>query len=1316
MRNILLSDYYKFNIEELADIEAFDFEEFSYTLYIITKSKILYAIKIESLESHEIIFKADLSNDICDVEKVLGIKYILELESVIIIQQSGEIMKFSISDKSCESVGCIENGILGFSYSPNQEQLIVATGNHTLLSFDNNFDVSKEVHIDEDVNSFKAPSSPQPVYFAWKADAKFFACNFAVQGGRKSLTRSTELEVFKSAAQPDPDGQNVVSVSEEPTENLQGPISWQPTGNFIAGVDKKPSRQDKTKTLTRVIFWEKNGLRHLEFNLPNLKDSLNTDSNSIEVINLQYNKESEILAVHVREGESQESILLYHRSNYRWYLKKVVQCLDGIKINGLIWCLQNSKRLVIVYEQNFIEVLDLSLVHSQNIHDTVHENNLSLIPSVDNNKILTTVFKKTIMPPPMSNFELALPNPVLGFSAGNNYICAACDNSFEIFTVDNSLGLKQKTIKNEVSKQSNRLRQFLMVPYEDKYSIFFVHNKGESKYIVEIVLDSNMNVINTFEKSIKNSLTASCASGYLYTQTTKGGQKSDDNGDDEEEEYGFQDKSSGNYLFIQNSKGTVFKYFLNDDSKIEKHSTFEIPASKIQATVLNGMEYLFGLSHNYRFMLGSKIISSQATSFALYDSFVLFTQNTLGMYQCMYVYDLSDPKNPLAGLSDSVILPTPESKSLNVRNIERGSIIVSVANDKLVFQLPRGNLETINHRIIFLRKVKKLIDQDQYNTAFELCRTNKLDINVIFDINPKKFTENAQSILTKFKKTDYINLLIAQVKNELSDEIQYCVYDEELQELKNYHTTHLSKKINTFCDSIIKALEATKNEKYLYSQFTAHIRKEPSELEFVLNTIKQMKDEEAEHIPENHPPHLNPANNKRFEHKKHVTARSLLEYVCWLADAEKIYEVSLGTYDLDLVAMAAQFTQKDPKEYVPYLEKLKAMTDLVERKYLINMDLKKYDRAVVVLSQGNAEQKKRAITLIKQHNLFNVGLKTFKSEPLIIREVKVYMGEYLASKKEFQQALLAFESVHAFEEALSVCKKSGEVKRALYYANKLKKTEEEKQAILKEILHELLLNENHSQAGKVYHQLGDNKTALEHFVKGSDWAACTKTLLKMEEDHDVIKAEIIVPGLELASNLKANLLRQYRQTFSSKYARLKVVQQEKKMRPQLLGELGAGQFGNQEADMISDISESTQKTTTTHTSYTFSITTGMRKKKDKKPKNLLKRNIKEGSPIEEEYIVDFLTEMQGQMGIFTDCKNLIQYLIYYDMIDAAEELNKEMKLYEEEINIKVKSLKQSLFEEQNPQLAELYPNIKQFDNKVSKAFDVFLNNFDHVLV
>ncbi|EGR32771.1 hypothetical protein IMG5_070430 [Ichthyophthirius multifiliis] len=128
-----------------------------------------------------------------------------------------------------------------------------------------------------------------------------------------------------------------------------------------------------------------------------------------------------------------------------------------------------------------------------------------------------------------------------------------------------------------------------------------------------------------------------------------------------------------------------------------------------------------------------------------------------------------------------------------------------------------------------------------------------------------------------------------------------------------------------------------------------------------------------------------------------------------------------------------------------------------------------------------------------------------------------------------------------------------------------------------------------------------------------------------------------------------------------------------------------------------------------------SQTTGMKKKKDKKPKNLLKRNVKEGSPVEEEYIVEFLQDIQQRLDIFSDVKNLIQYLIYYDLLSEAEELNREMKLYGEEVNTKVKSLKQIIFEEQNIQLYEIYPHIKEFDKNNMKAFDIFLCNFDHVL-
>lgn len=50
--------------------------------------------------------------------------------------------------------------------------------------------------------------------------------------------------------------------------------------------------------------------------------------------------------------------------------------------------------------------------------------------------------------------------------------------------------------------------------------------------------------------------------------------------------------------------------------------------------------------------------------------------------------------------------------------------------------------------------------------------------------------------------------------------------------------------------------------------------------------------------------------HKKFQAEKKISASDILEYVCWLADPDKMYEFALGTCDLDLVAMVAVQTQK----------------------------------------------------------------------------------------------------------------------------------------------------------------------------------------------------------------------------------------------------------------------------------------------------------------------------------------------------------------------------------------------------------------------
>lgn len=56
--------------------------------------------------------------------------------------------------------------------------------------------------------------------------------------------------------------------------------------------------------------------------------------------------------------------------------------------------------------------------------------------------------------------------------------------------------------------------------------------------------------------------------------------------------------------------------------------------------------------------------------------------------------------------------------------------------------MPRGNLEGINPRFMMIKEVVDDIEDMKYGKAFRLLRTHKIDINLIYDVNPEKFLEN----------------------------------------------------------------------------------------------------------------------------------------------------------------------------------------------------------------------------------------------------------------------------------------------------------------------------------------------------------------------------------------------------------------------------------------------------------------------------------------------------------------------------------------------------------------------------------------------
>lgn len=120
------------------------------------------------------------------------------------------------------------------------------------------FDLIKEVPLDD--SESEECESIKPT-FSWKADGSFFAINFQTNKGRKCHTRDHMLGIFRSPSKSDPNEDGLVqSVSEKSRSQMNSIVAWQPAAGIIAGSDFIVKDGNK---INRVIFWEKNGLRHL---------------------------------------------------------------------------------------------------------------------------------------------------------------------------------------------------------------------------------------------------------------------------------------------------------------------------------------------------------------------------------------------------------------------------------------------------------------------------------------------------------------------------------------------------------------------------------------------------------------------------------------------------------------------------------------------------------------------------------------------------------------------------------------------------------------------------------------------------------------------------------------------------------------------------------------------------------------------------------------------------------------------------------------------------------------------------------------------
>ena len=269
----------------------------------------------------------------CD--KILDLRYFSDSSTACLVLAGGDIVvvreEIQAGEDKIEIVGSVDAGISAASWSPDEELLAITSNAATLLYMTRDFDNVTNIPFDIDdlkasnhvtvgwgkketqfkgkkARALRDPTMPEMVdegvlsendlketSISWRGDGAYLAVN-SIQSDTRRVIRVYSRE-------------GVLDSVSEPVDGLVGALSWRPAGNLLAGVQYRDS-------LVQVVFFERNGLRHGQFDLRLSKEEIQTWGSRISV---QWNIDSSILAVCYNDR-----VQLWTMGNYHYYLKQEI--------------------------------------------------------------------------------------------------------------------------------------------------------------------------------------------------------------------------------------------------------------------------------------------------------------------------------------------------------------------------------------------------------------------------------------------------------------------------------------------------------------------------------------------------------------------------------------------------------------------------------------------------------------------------------------------------------------------------------------------------------------------------------------------------------------------------------------------------------------------------------------------------------------------------------------------------------------------------------------------------------------------------------
>lgn len=1166
---------------------------------------------------------------------VVGLQDLAELESACLATASGDVVLFNLNTCQLECVGSVDSGLTSMSWSPDEELVVLTTGQETVIMMTKDFEPITEVGIHQDdfgegkfitvgwgkkETQFHGSEGKQAAQrknqevqpaavwddrrprVTWRGDGQLFAVSAVCPqtGARKVRVWNRE---------------GVLQATSEPVNGLEQALCWKPSGSLIASTQRHPNKHS-------VVFMEKNGLLHGDFTLPFSKDQA-------KVKELLWNNDSTVLAVWLEDmtagvdGQVNTYIQLWSVGNYHWYLKQSLEFgRDPQKAPVCVcWDPERPLRLHVVTRSWTSVSYDWGWTTDRSPGVDAADN--ANVAVIDGEKILVTTFRQCVVPPPMCSFELQLTSPV-------NQVTFLCKpqrtNQLSAFTADGNISVYGQGSGEQPEKTADGFRT-VSSPLVLQKTLRVAVLQEEPLALRQLLW-------------LDDELFVGVSSGLLPTSSTllllRPAQDATDTLSvrSEVEVAGVVVSmvhcSQTGTVALQLEDGQIRKLLYDgpepsvEDWRDFSGCTINFPVPCVQTALcrISGEEYLLGLTDRSHLYAGDTELASNVSSFAVCNDFLIITTHS-HTCRCLQLSTLSVKALQAALASDG------GENDETLRRVERGSRIVTVVpqDTRVILQMPRGNLETVHHRALVLAQLRKWLDCLRFKEAFDCMRKLRINLNLIYDHNPKIFLENIVTFITQLNSINHINLFLTELKEEDTTSTMYP--RPESSPVQPQPATG-QKKVDVVCDALRSAMESMDPNKFCLSILTTHVKKTVPELEIALQKVHELRE---------NPPEVPNA----------VSAEEALKYLLFLVNVNDLYEHSLGTYDFDLVLMVAEKSQKDPKEYLPFLNMLKSLEPNYQR-YTIDKHLKRYRKALLHLSKCGQEHFPEAVQLVKEQKLYSEALRLYAADKAHYKALSCAYAEHLVEQQQAEQAGLLLWRCGEPASALQAFASSSSWRNAICVAQQMPLPPDQLALLARDLAEKLTEQRRFSEAALLLDQYAkDCEEAILALITGAVWEEALR-LIYMHNRQDITETNL-KPALLDAVSAQTVFLETQVVTFTRHRTRLAVVREQKeKARLNMLDEDGPD---CPDAELYSEASS-----VMTGSKYSQSNSRiSSRSSKNRRKAERKKLSLKEGSPMEDRALMYALSEIITTVDkMREEVHNLLKALVLFQFDRQAEKL------------------------------------------------------------